>query len=643
MQIDEFTNTLPRITAGGSGEDAINKLNAPISATEASLNVLAGRIANLNNKSALIMKYAPLTDSCAVGSLVYYDATLQAFAPALAILDALPGENGASIEAPCARVEGMVVSIDNTGSSGVTGTVMCGGVYSSRDAVSYCLGVDAQAGVYYLSPSNAGKATRDPGGHLRQGVLSYYGNSTFSLSLFYMAHDNHFHASCTLGDAWVPVSPSDTNAPDNAVWKYDFDSDAAATNLGEVNDNVTAVFLNGVLQRNALGSPLVIKDGVLWCCSSTVPVSKSVTIFNHFPFAYGSAVVRSVESAGGDLTVLSRNGRVILSSGEFVAGEINQAPTAVSGIGGRVVSYTPVVTEIKPGSGISVQRNGLGAVTVSVNTYSDKPVDAYSLNHNGTDMTSDGRILYITYPRGRTASLVMSTPITVDTDTTETDVYAWMCGAGDSAQFSVKYYWVPLSEDGSATEINSNAVATGTIGIPSNDNRVVSATASTAARVRGNGMVYAEVQINNAPAADVRLLRMGFVRRHVINEVASTYTPEVADCVYGRMTAGVDMNPYTPVMVSGRLLMPCYSSSATNINKCIGITTTRCTSGTTVEYVMAGTISGTNLGFDSGSPLFIGANGITTSTSAETGELFAQRIGTMLPDNKVQVAIQPAS
>lgn len=94
---------------------------------------------------------------------------------------------------------GIIIAIN-----GATCTLLCGGIYKDGAVADACLGINAVPGTYYLSPFVAGKAVLDPQQNLRQPVLQYMGDGKLSLSIFYMAHDGHQHASAVLDPAkWV--------------------------------------------------------------------------------------------------------------------------------------------------------------------------------------------------------------------------------------------------------------------------------------------------------------------------------------------------------------------------------------------------------------------------------------------------------
>ena len=205
-----ITYEIPPIsgTTVANSDAAVSVLDNRFGITQTALNDLSGRIETLSTKSAIIRQHVPLANGVGVGALVYYDTTNRCFALAQALTLAETGASGNTIEAPQARVEGIVIATD-TGSDPLTGTLLTGGYWEDMNVTNACLNVnatratDASPGIYYLSPSIAGKATQTTDGHLRQPVLSYYGAGKFSMSIFYMAHDNHFHASQVLDGQWV--------------------------------------------------------------------------------------------------------------------------------------------------------------------------------------------------------------------------------------------------------------------------------------------------------------------------------------------------------------------------------------------------------------------------------------------------------
>ena len=56
--------------------------------------------------------------------------------------------------------------------------------YCSDPVIINTLGAAATAGLYYLSPATAGKATKLPGWDVRIPCINYYGNGKFSFVPF---------------------------------------------------------------------------------------------------------------------------------------------------------------------------------------------------------------------------------------------------------------------------------------------------------------------------------------------------------------------------------------------------------------------------------------------------------------------------
>lgn len=509
---NEFS--LPRVSAGVSGQAAVNMLNAPIAAAENALNTLAARLAGMSNKSAIVRKNVPMSSAVYVGALVYFNADPAAMRcePALAKLAGTPGAQGQSVEEPCSRVIGLVLSIDSQpdGADNVVGTLLEGGYWEDVNVVSGCLGANPTPGTYYLSPATAGAATNDPGSHLRQPILTYHGSNRITLGLFYMAHDNHFHGSCVLTGTWNDAAnpPDELEAPSGAVWWYDPSTDANMVDIGELSPETTAVFEEGILQGPA--SDYVVYGGYLWCKAASAPESGTVTLFNHYPFAYGSPVVRSVESTNDALTIRMTNGIVFITQHDFAQSQGQNSPQAVANIVGKQMTMTPVVPEIIQGPGVNITRRNDGACILSSALQVDTPIDAYSVNYNGANLSSDGTFLYFTFPKGRASSVVMSMPVTGIPADLNMKAFAWGCAAGTGAVFSVNAYWLPLPSSDTPVAMPAQAVSLGNLSLTGSAGNLTYGETATAIPFTGNGQLVAEVTVSGVPADDVRLTRIGF-------------------------------------------------------------------------------------------------------------------------------------
>lgn len=651
MEINEFSNSLTRITAGGTGADVLDKLNAPLGQIEDHLNTLSSRLADINTKSAVVRKYVPLSSGVTAGTLVYFnsEAGHSRFEPALAALLATPGSQGESVEAPSARVEGLVISVDTPADSTgtVMGTLLCGGYWESMAVLQNCLGTDAgKPGVYYLSPTTAGKAVRDPGSHLRQPVLSNYGGGKFSMSLFYMAHDSHFHSSCTLQGTWRPVDtlPEGVEeAPADALYWYDGADDSPCSSLGELSKRTTAVFCKGILQHTE--DTFTIAGGYLWCKDTEAPEEGTVTLFNHYPFAYNSPVVRSIESTNGSLTVSNRNGVVQLTANDFTGGRSARSALAISAITDNTLLYTPVVSGLAAGPGISIKTEGSGLATVSSTERSGYPVDAYSINHNQTTLTSDGKFLYITFPKGRRSSLVMNVPVTNTDEGTRMRGYAWCCGVGEGASFNVKFYWSPMPTLQSPSSIPQTSQAEGTLQFTGNYGSVTYAETSAYAELEGPGMLSALVEIAGTPSSDVRMLRIGFKLEVEEAEASKVETTEFnnVNAIMNTAEAGARITRYSCVKAVGGKVETCSSRSAEDAGKCIGIAIEDAAPGDNVRYMASGIIQSSSFNFPEGCSLYVGTDGHLTAEdpASSTTARYIHRMGTSVTQAVLQINPYP--
>lgn len=515
-EINEFTNTLTRITAGGTGQQALDKLNLPLSQVESALNTLAGRISGMANKCAVVKKDAPLSSDCYPGALVYFNSESghMRYEPALAQLLGEPGAQGQSVEAPSARVAGIVLdkgSVTDVAGN-VQGTLLLGGYWESDVFATGTIAGSPVAGVYYLSPYTPGKATADPEYHLRQPVFCYEGEGKLVMGLQYMAHDNHFHGSLALpGSKWTSYAnrPAGVTRPAGANWIYMDDTTQGFINLGQLSDRTTAVFHNGLLQTD---STFLVDQGYLWCLETDKPADKSVVIFNSYPFAYGSPVLRGVESGNDALTISNRNGNVLITQNDFTIGGTAQTPLAVSGISGKTLSLTPVVTGVQAGPGVVVSTSELGVVTIASALTVGTPLDAYSINHNGTTVTSDGTFLYLTFPAGRVSEMVISMNVTGIAEGMQLSAKVWGCCAGVADTFLTSAFWLPTPSASSPVTIPSSATDLGNMTFTGAASGKLSyGESQNSLTVEGNGQLVAKVRIQSSPNTDIRLTRIGFI------------------------------------------------------------------------------------------------------------------------------------
>lgn len=635
--------TLPRISEGLSGEAALDALNAPIEATEQALNSLALRVSNLNTKSSIVRHYVPIDRSVVPGTIVYYNTEKACFYPAISALMTTPGSHGESLEAPSSRVEGIIISID---SSGISGTLLCGGYWESKDIANYCLGSDATPGTYYLSSVNSGKAVKTPDDFLKQPLLTYYGDGKLSLNIFYNAQPNHYHSSLILQGAWKPIDTlEDTStAPSSARFYYDFNSDTQANTLGEIAKDITAVFYNGILQ-NLTEGPFIIQDGTLFYTEASVPEDRSVILFNHFPFAYNSAVVRNIESKDASLKVNNVNGTVYLEPSAFVSGSVTRSNLAVSAISGNVIMYTPVVTGVSAGPGINIGASTNGNIVVSSSDLLGSNLDAYNVNHNGTVVTSDGFLQYFTFPSGRISEMIISLPITGLSGDNSYKAIVWGCCSGTGTTMDTTLYYIQMPSLDKNTEIPSEGISSSITFVNTQNNIISYAESVDSVSVSGDGLLVARLKLRSSLDTDVKLMRVGF--KVSLNNTSDDSDIESPDDIYrnavtGTLPVGYSAAKYDIVYPESGVLQLCRATLSDAVNKCVGVTLSASGSSGDVEYIMSGIIQDTSFTWEPGKPIYVGKNGRMTQTPPSDAGVFVQKIGIALTRVIVQINIEPA-
>ena len=645
--------------AGDASMTAREMLNNRIGIIEDDLNNLVSRISQTTGKSAIIRQYVPLSADAFTGALVYFDKENLVFAPALAKLLGIPGDQGQSIEADCARVEGIVLSTYTDNSNNIVGTSLTGGFWQDDVALGCPVvqglfgAVDSDdesvaLGTYYLSATNAGMATQDPGIHLRQPILTYYGNGAFSLNIFYMAHDNHFHGSRLLSNNWTAVSeilPPDVDAsqvPEHAMYWYDGSGDIYYTGIGELSSDTTAIFYNGVLEYTT--DKFIVQSGYIWYKGVVPPAADTVSVFNHYPFAYGSPVIRSVESGNTALRVNTSNGRVILRANDFVSGSVTNNAVAVSAITGNTVQFTPVVSGLAAGPGIKLDTAVNGVTTISSAENINVPIDAYNIFHKGTNIVCDNAYIYVSFPAGRTSSCIMSLPLRNIAATATLRAYAYCYGIGSGA-FTVSFFWSNQPTPGEQTTLNKTSIRNTSLSFSGNANSLVYAETPEAAEITGSGQLVASIAVNGAPNTEIRMLSIGFRLEvaHSAVETASVTDVTNVNAVINSMAAGATIGRFKCIKAVNGMLEVCTSSSAENVNQCIGISIDEGIQGDAVRYLIQGVIESEDFAFTAGAPIFIGPTGNITEVNPANDDnaAYIRRIGTALTPSIVQIVLEP--
>ena len=484
-----------------TGAITIADLNTRIAAANTALNSLTSDIAAISNKSAIIRQRVALAQGTTAGQLVYWDSTNNCYAPAQALLKAVPGLQGDTLEADNAHVEGLVLEIAGT-SPTTTGTLLCGGLWTASNALLGAIfGTETTpaTGVYYLSATTPGGVTSDPGAHLRQPVLVYHGNNEISMSLFYMAHDNHYHAT-TSDLTWT----ANTDGGLDALLPASF---------GAATEDTAAVFVSGALNTTDFTFPEMeagdTQQVIHYGGTAASFDSGAVVVFNHFPFAYGAPVVRSVQSVNNGLSVRTANGVVTLIPNDFTVVNGTGATQAVASITGGTLTTTPVVANVEAGAGITIGvGTTTGSVLISNASLYNTPLDPDTVNHNGTTVVSDGVYQYFQFPAGRDASMIIQKTVVGLPVGTKISLFADVYGAG-TASITCKARFVPQPDTTPVNLPSTLYTATETTWSGTAGKVTHNATALTGGTISGSGVLVGYISAAS-PGAALNCLRLGF-------------------------------------------------------------------------------------------------------------------------------------
>lgn len=394
---------------------------------------------------------------------------------------------------------------------------------------------------------------------------------------------------------------------------------------------------------------------------TNIPESGDVVVFNHYPFAYDTSVVRSVTSTDDSITVTNTNGLITLTGNDFIDGPVSKSSYAVSAINGNKLSYTPLVTDVVAGAGISINKALDGSVYVATFDKVGALMDAYSINHNGTTLISNGTLQYITFPSGRISNFVMVMP--VSDITSPCNLYVWGMKLGNvvsnntliptqySAELTVSAHFIP-DPTASVPSTVATTTYTGTLRLPKAndpDDLTYGETEIAGCTVSGSGLLVAMVSVSSQPESQIQLLRTGFKLEtisanvptggNVVEDSAITQTMQVGD---DAISAG------DAVMILNGKLTKCVNTPAglnDTTNKCVGVATTDAVAGQMLTYIITGTMTLVT-GQAPGKSLYIGPTGALTVVDDVDAFMstvrYLQKVGTVLTGNKIQVNIESA-
>lgn len=482
--------TVPKITAG---QATPAKFNAPLEYIQKSLNALEAKLDGLANKSAVLQWGATVSSDTNIGDLVYFDSKNgSCFRPAIARLANKPGAQGQSVQSPSSRVEGLVVSLNPA-------VILKQGYYQSN-IITNTIGTGAFAGVYFLSPEKAGKATLNPGWNMRQPCISYYGDGKFSMLTNYLAHDNHHHSYAKLQERIVynSVVYKDQD-PVSGTYYWN----APVSRIGQLDPQTTAIFADGLL---GTGKYTCTKNKVWFTGTDPKQIADVIEVFNITPFAYGDSVVRSIST--DTLNISGNSGSVQINMPDYSYAK-QTSDRALSRIYNSTLYTTPIVSKIVAGAGISVSDIGNGAVTIGNADLMNYPIDATQIYMNGAQREATELLTYTIFPKGKTSSVTMSLSVNNSTEI-QYNVSIWVSSKGPgTGRLNIKFYWLPFS-DQNPIVIPTSPVKEDIISLQnSSPQNILYKNLDLASTIKTSGTLIAQLKAQG-PVDDLRLYRMGF-------------------------------------------------------------------------------------------------------------------------------------
>lgn len=462
--------------------------NTPLNQIQKYLNSIMSDISLLNNKSAIIQSVGFVDASVKQGDLVYFDTKDNVFKSALARLAGIPGSQGQSVQAQSCRVQGLVVAKDNSGIK-----ILRQGYYENSIIASTLQSSQAQPGLYYLSAVNPGKAVLDPAWNMRQPCISYYGNNKFSVMTNYLAHDSHHHATFV-------IQPKDPN------WNSKEYQIPLSANLGYMSKDVTAIFVDGVLDTN-----FDIRDTSIKYEGSLPIEQKKIVIFNNFPFAYGAGLLRSMSTNSKQLNVKNNNGYVQIDFIKPTQSQLQYTGRAISYINdNNQIITTPVVSRIEPGLNIQVKAAQNGVYSIGSNVLSATRLIASDITCKGAKYIVDNLLTYVLFPGSSSNSTTSSAIAFIHLNNAAKSNYTakfWCIGRGSGA-LTINYYWMTQATQIIRTPTEPDGTAS--VSVTSSDGNWVSIQSSQSIEIPGNTMPGTlMIQITNTSSATVQMLKCG--------------------------------------------------------------------------------------------------------------------------------------
>lgn len=408
---------LPRVVDGQTTFSAAD-MNPIIEAVEDALSNIKDYV-DQTGYCGYVAELSGFSSTCNKGTIIALggeDGTI--YVPAEARWSEVVDGGGSLIPAKESIIVGVLLADpDNNGKA----PVLCAGWLDDPAIIAAMVGSEASAGLYYLT--SEGKAAASPSNtgvvvpcftYLAAGAGSR-GKLIFNPSA--PEFQSHSHDLFRLQGAWEQINPADL--PEQLI------SQTAASRLriSDNNQDISELLKRGHNKLTLYRNGIVVPNDD-WCIADNyIYVAFSVTSTDKFDIAAVvpntgiTPYIDSVTSNAKILDVYSLGGDVFIDFKPKAISNQNFTASAVTELSGDGVKTAPVVHQIYPGVGITVEahyNDGTavpGCYDIHNEALFSSQIDLNITNLNGVLLSNDEELVCYTFPAGVTSSLFGSARI----------------------------------------------------------------------------------------------------------------------------------------------------------------------------------------------------------------------------------------
>ena len=348
--------------AGGSTKST--DMNQPIQALIDRTDYLKSVVDQIASNKRLQSACNKLADDTVAGDAVYFDLATGLFQRGLAKWSTALNADGSLSAAASALILGFITSKE-TASSGI---ITLYGEIDDPAVITAIFGGTPAPGIYYLSPTEAGKVTTVQPTVIVPCIFYTYEGRAIVLENKAWG-PNHTHKTFMMEEAWLPVVDAEFDAmvkPVGATYGYDIASDYNLKSLFSIFPGAVKLSANGAIQY---ADSVVVNDDNIWWIGAGDPNSFiNVECYSTIPFSYGEPILRGARTDyPAELLISAVQGMLLINPIPWELRALAASGFALSMVEGRLYDQTRVISSLKAGPGALVNVNLVtGAAVVSL-------------------------------------------------------------------------------------------------------------------------------------------------------------------------------------------------------------------------------------------------------------------------------------